>query len=77
MAQYGDRFVNLSWVGILPGYRKLGMAGYLIQAAECDGLLNGKTIGVLSGFPAAVGAYRRIGYHEYGRVIVLELQQTD
>jgi len=53
------------------------MAGYLIQAAECDGLLNGKTIGVLSGFPAAVGAHRRIGYHEYGRVIVLELQQTD
>jgi GNAT superfamily N-acetyltransferase len=74
MAQHGDCFVNISWVGVLPGYRKLGIAGYLIQSAERDGVQQGKTIGVLHGFPEAVGVYRRIGYKEYCMTIVLELQ---
>ena len=74
MAQHGDGFINISWVGVLPGYRKLGIAGCLIHAAERDGFRQGKTIGVLHGFPKAVGAYRRIGYQEYCVAIVLELQ---
>ncbi|MCL2498756.1 MAG: GNAT family N-acetyltransferase [Defluviitaleaceae bacterium] len=73
MAQHGDRFVNISWVGVLPGYRKLGIAGYLIQMAESDGIKNGKTIGVLGAFPDAVGAYRRVGYKGYCTTTVLEL----
>ena len=75
MSQYGDDYVNISWAGTLPGYRKLGIAGHLIQAAECDGFQNGKTIGVLYGFPEAIGAYRRIGYKEYCLAIILELIQ--
>lgn len=74
MAQHGDCFVNISWVGTLPGYRKLGIAGYLIQMAEHDGIQHDKTIGVLHAFPDAVGAYRRTGYKEYCKTIVLELQ---
>jgi ribosomal protein S18 acetylase RimI-like enzyme len=76
MAQHGDFYINISWVGVLPGYRKLGIAGYIIQTAEHDGFQHGKTVGVLHGFPAAVGAYRRIGYIEYCMTIVLELQQN-
>ncbi|MDR0325056.1 MAG: GNAT family N-acetyltransferase [Oscillospiraceae bacterium] len=72
MAQHKDSFVNISWVGTLPGYRKLGIAGYLIQMAERDGILNGKTTGVLHGFPDAVGSYRRIGYKTYSRGIGIE-----
>ena len=74
MAQHGDFYINISWVGVLPGYRKLGLAGCLIQSAERDGIQQDKTIGVLHGFPEAVGAYRRIGYKEYCKTIVLELQ---
>jgi len=37
------------------------------------GIRRGKTIGVLNGFPGAAGAYRRIGYRDYGMVKVLEL----
>lgn len=67
MSQHGDDFVNISWVGTLPGYRKLGIAGYLIQMAEADGIRQGKTIGALHGFPGIVGAYRRLGYTTYSR----------
>ena len=72
MSQHGDHFVNISWVGTLPGYRRLGIAGHLIQMAERDGLLRGKMIGVLQGYPEAVGTYRRIGYREYSRGTWLE-----
>ena len=72
MSQHGDDIVNISWVGTLPGYRKLGIAGYLIQMAERDGLLHGKTIGVLHGYPEAVGAYHRVGYRAYSRGIWIE-----
>ncbi|MDR2569003.1 MAG: GNAT family N-acetyltransferase [Oscillospiraceae bacterium] len=73
MAQHGDSFVNISWVGVLPGYRKLGIAGHLIQMSEQHGLQCGKSIGVLHGFPDAVSAYRRIGYRDYCATVVLEL----
>ena len=73
MSQHGDNFVNISWVGTLPGYRKRGIAGYLIQMAEQDGILHSKNIGVLHGRPGAVGAYRRIGYRKYCRGVELEM----
>jgi GNAT superfamily N-acetyltransferase len=73
MAQHGDNFINVSWVGTLPGYRKRGIAGHLIQTAECDGIQCGKTIGVLHSGPESAGAYRRIGYREYCRGIDLHL----
>jgi GNAT superfamily N-acetyltransferase len=73
MAQHGDCYVNISWVGVLPGYRKLGIAGYLIQMAERDGIQHGKTIGVLRALPEAIGAYCRVGYKNYCMTIVLEL----
>lgn len=69
MSQHGDDFVYISWTGTLSGYRKLGIAGHLIQMAERDGLLRGKALGVLHGYPEATGAYRRIGYREYSHGI--------
>ena len=73
MAQYGDDFVNISWVGTLNGYRKLGIAGYLIQEAEREAIKQGKAIGVLHALTDAVGAYKRIGYKEYCKTVQLEL----
>ena len=76
MSQHGDDFVNISWAGTLPGYRKLGIAGHLIQKAERDAIMNGKKLGVLHGRPDAVGAYRRIGYRGYSKGIDLEMIST-
>jgi ribosomal protein S18 acetylase RimI-like enzyme len=73
MSQHGDNFINISWAGTLPGYRKLGIAGSLIQEAERGGILHGKKVGVLHGRPDAVGAYRRIGYRDYCKGIDLEM----
>jgi GNAT superfamily N-acetyltransferase len=73
MSQHGDSYINISWVATLPGYRRLGIAAYLIQMAERDGVSRGKTTGVLHGRPDAVGAYRRIGYKDYCRGIEAEL----
>jgi len=73
MAQHGNNFVNISWVGTLNGYRKLGIAGYLIQEAEREGVNCGKVIGVLHALTDAVGAYKRIGYREYCKTIQMEL----
>jgi GNAT superfamily N-acetyltransferase len=73
MAQHGDNFINISWVGTLPGYRKRGIAGHLIQFAEREGIQCGKSIGVLHGGSKIAGAYRRIGYKEYCRGIDLHL----
>ncbi len=67
MSQHGDNFINISWAGTLPGYRKLGISGCLIQMAERDGLLCGKAAGVLHAYPGIAGTYRRIGYKEYSR----------
>ncbi|MDR0442069.1 MAG: GNAT family N-acetyltransferase [Treponema sp.] len=74
MSQHGDIFINISWVATLPGYRKLGIAGYLIQKAERDGIQCGKKIGVLQGRPDAVNAYRRIGYRDYCKSIDLDMK---
>jgi GNAT superfamily N-acetyltransferase len=69
MAQHGDCFVNISWVGVLGGYRKRGIAGYLIQTAEKEAYRCGKTIGTIHGGTDVAGAYRRVGYKEYVRGI--------
>jgi len=73
MSQHGDDFMNISWVGTLPGYRKLGIAGYLIQAAERNGIQHGKSTGVLCAYQDAVGAYKRVGYREYCQFVAIEL----
>jgi hypothetical protein len=73
MSQHGDDFINISWVGTFIGYRRLGIAGYLIQKAEHDGVQYGKKVAVLHGRPGAVGAYRRIGYRDYCKGIDLEM----
>ena len=72
MAQHGDDFVNISWVGTLNGYRKLGIAGYLIQEAEREGVNRGKAVGVLHALANAVGAYKRIGYRGYCKTVQME-----
>ncbi|MCL2050821.1 MAG: GNAT family N-acetyltransferase [Lachnospiraceae bacterium] len=73
MAQHGDNYVNISWVGTLPGFLKLGIAGHLIQEAEREGLKLGKKFGVLHAFRDVVGVYKYIGYREYCRTVQLEL----
>lgn len=65
MSLLGDDFVEIAWVGTLNGYRKKGIAGYLIDMAEKDAVREGKFISVISAFPAGVNAYKRIGYKEY------------
>lgn len=62
MSILGDDYVNITWVGTLTGYRKKGIAGHIIQAAERDALDEGKRIAVLTAFEGAVHAYQRIGY---------------
>jgi predicted GNAT family acetyltransferase len=65
MSIYGDDFVEIAWVGTLNGYRKKGIAGYVMNMAEKDALEQGKTLAVLSAFEAGVNAYSRIGYKQY------------
>ena len=62
MSILSDDYVNITWVGTLPGYRKKGIAGHIIQAAERDALEEGKRLAVLTAFEGAVHAYQRIGY---------------
>lgn len=75
MAQHGENYVYISWAGTLPGYRKRGIAGYLIQMAEKDGILNGKTTGAIHARPEAIGAYKRIGFQPYCRIIKIEYKE--
>ena len=56
MTMDGDDFLALPWIGTLPGYRKLGIAGHLIQAAESEGVNRGKTVGVRNAFTHHCGA---------------------
>lgn len=77
MSQHGNSFVYIAWVATLQPYRKRGIAGYLIQAAERDGIINGKTVGTLHARPGAVGAYRRIGYNDYCIGLELEFEEKE
>jgi GNAT superfamily N-acetyltransferase len=76
MSIHGDNFVAISWAATLPGYRKLGIAGYLIQEAEREGIKHGKKFGALGAYPGAIGAYKRAGYREYCHTILLELKEN-
>lgn len=65
MSILSDEFIEIAWVGTLIGYRKKGIAGYLINAAEKDALQLGKSIAVLTASEGAINAYKRIGYEGY------------
>jgi len=75
MAMDGDDFLAIPFIGTLPAYRKLGIAGCLIQLAEQDGINRGKTVGVRNAFPIAIGACKRVGYRECGDTITLTLKE--
>ena len=75
MTMDGDDFLAIPFIGTLPGYRRLGIAGHLIQAAEREGINRGKTVGVRNAFPMAIGACKRVGYREYGDTITLTLKE--
>lgn len=49
MSIWGDDFVEIAWAGTLTGYRKKGMAGYLIGIAEQDAILEIKVVCFNSG----------------------------
>jgi GNAT superfamily N-acetyltransferase len=72
MSIEGKDIVEIAWVGTLNGYRKKGIAGHIIQAAEKDALYKGKGIAVLSAFEGAINAYKRIGYTGYCKIDVIE-----
>ena len=74
MTMDGDDFLAIPFIGTLPGYRKLGIAGHLIQMAEHEGINRGKTIGARNAFPIAIGACKRVGYREYGDTVTLTLK---
>ena len=74
MTMDGDDFLAIPFIGTLPGYRKLGIAGHLIQVAEHEGINRGKTVGARNTFPIAIGACKRVGYREYGDTVTLTLK---
>jgi len=75
MTMDGEDFLAIPFIGTLPGYRKLGIAGHLIQAAEHEGINRGKTIGARNAFPIAIEACKRVGYREYGDTVTLTLKE--
>jgi len=72
MSIHGDDILEVAWVGTLNGYRKKGIAGYLIKMAERDAVNNGKKVSVLSAYPDAINAYGRVGYKPYCEIHVLK-----
>lgn len=68
----GEDIVEIAWVGTLNGYRKKGIAGYIINAAEKDALQHGKSCAVLTAFEGAVNAYKRIGYKDCCMISVID-----
>ncbi len=74
MSILGDEFVEIAWVGTLVGYRKKGIGGYLVNAAEIDALQLGKSISVLTASEGAVNAYKRIGYQGYCNIDTIFLK---
>ena len=74
MTMDGDDFIHLAWIGTLPAYRKLGIAGHLIQAAERDGVNRGKKFGARNAYPISINACKRAGYREYGHTVTLTLK---
>lgn len=71
-----NEVMEIAWVAVLPGYRKKGIAGNLINEAERDAAQNEKTISVLCSFEGAVNAYQRIGYKAYCKIDVVNYIDT-
>ncbi|MCL1995927.1 MAG: GNAT family N-acetyltransferase [Defluviitaleaceae bacterium] len=74
MTMDGDDFVHLAWISTLPAYRKLGIAGHVIQAAERDGINRGKKVGARNAYPISINACKRVGYRECGHTTTLTLK---
>ncbi len=70
MARLGD-WLEITWVGTLPGYRKKGIAGALLRLAEREAAAQGIKLSVLTSFPGAVGAYVRAGYQKCCEIPVI------
>ena len=71
MAQFGDDFVNISWITTLPQFRNKGIAGYLIQAIELDAMKAGKKYATLCACDSQK-AFIKVGYRKQGEIIKLE-----
>jgi GNAT superfamily N-acetyltransferase len=67
--------VTIGWVGRLKGFRKKGIAGYLVSMAERDAADKGKSVSVLSASADAVNAYSRIGYKPYCEIHVIKYKK--
>ncbi|MDR2599525.1 MAG: GNAT family N-acetyltransferase [Oscillospiraceae bacterium] len=72
MAIHADDFVEIAWVCTLKGYRKKGIAGYLLNMAEQDAYKKGLKLSVLSAYPEGLNAYIRAGYKQYCEIFTLE-----
>ncbi len=72
MSLSGEDIIEIAWVCTLNGYRKKGIAGHIINAAEQDALQEGKSVAVLTAFEKAVHAYERIGYQGYCKINTIE-----
>lgn len=71
MALHGEGFMEIAWAGTLNGYRKKGIAGYLLNMAEKDAIKKGIPISVLSAFPGGVNAYSRVGYRKICEIKII------
>jgi GNAT superfamily N-acetyltransferase len=67
--------VAIGWVGTLKGFRKKGIAGYLIGMTEKDATDKGKSVSVLSASVDAVNVYSRIGYKPYCEIHVIKYKK--
>ena len=63
--------MEVAWVAVLTGYRKKGIAGRLVSAAEQYAIKDGKSVSVLSALEGAVNAYKRVGYKAYCKIYVI------
>ena len=64
MAMHGEDYVEIVWVGTLPGYRKKGIAGRIISRAEADAVNAGKRFATLVAVPDAKPTYERLNYKQ-------------
>ena len=71
MVLHGEDFMEIAWAGTLNGYRKKGIAGYLLNMAEKDAVEKGIPISVLSAFPGGVNAYSRVGYRKICEIKII------
>jgi len=77
MSILADDVVEIAWVGTLNGYRKKGIAGFLICMAEKDATEKGISVSVLTAAPGAVNAYSRIGYKPYCEINVINYKPLE